>query len=280
MKFSYFVLMALLFAPVFAQSNEPPEGFYFSMGFHTPPMSGKSNPDSEGRVFLVGEISPLAATEFGVANSKFGLSETREGGNAPIAMNLNDLDFNIGFKRLSSKVGLNDRRIGLRIEGGVKWLRTNLGIPTPIGEGLEVAPMFIEELFEELEIKMNGRASMLGVRGGVFVDWHLTNSDHFVYLGTSLGLVNLGLEYTIHAPDPLLSAFSTEDSGLTSMLQYDAGMGFQLGKRLGLKVGYEFSKFKGAGLVTPFSLALGKVDVTPTNRHTVKISLLHWFRRR
>ena len=280
MKLSTLALVSLLFAPVFAQSNEPPDGLYFSVDFHTPPISGRSNPGSSERVFLVGKINPLVARELGIVNSEFGIAETREGGNAPIAINLNDLDFNVGFKKLTRGFG-SERRIGFRFEGGIKWLRADLGVPLPSTiEEFESGPISVEEFLEELDIGIEGRTSMIGVRGGAFLDLHLNNSDHFVYLGASLGLVNMGLEYTIHAPDPLLPAFNTEDSSLTSMFQYDAGMGFQLGKRLALKVGYEFSKFKGARLITPFSLVLDKIEVAPTNRHTVKISLLHWFRRR
>ena len=279
MKFSTLALMSLFFTSVFAQSSEPPKGLYFSMDFHTPPMSGRSNPGSEERVFLVGKINPLVARELGIVNSAFDISETYRGGNAPVAINLNDLDFNVGFKKLSS--GFGGRRMGFRFEGGIKWLRADLGVPLPPTiEEFESAPISVEEFLEELDIGIEGRSNMIGVRGGAFLDLHLNDSDHFVYLGTSLGLMNMGLEYNIQTPDPLFPTFTTEDSSLTSVFQYDAGVGFQLGKHLALKVGYEFSKFKGARLITPFSLALDKIEVTPTNRHTLKISLLHWFRRR
>ena len=273
MKFFFALLLSLLFNSAFAEGEEPPEGLYFSVDLRAG-LAGGSENVPPGNLFLVGRTSPDFEQKVGIVGSVFGLYRKFIGDNLPVAVDPEDLDFHVGFKKFFSRP-TSKRRVAMRFEGGLKLMRTELGAPVPFIPSEDQAFTSFAELLQQFEIEMEGDAHIFGPRGGIFLDLHLNESDHFVYLGTSFGVVNLGLEYNVHS-DRLPLASSTDDSAWISIFQYDAGLGIQLRERLGLKLGYQFAAFQDTLMATPFA---GTVEAAPSNRHTLRISFVHWFRK-
>lgn len=226
---------------------------------------------------MIGTAGPQIASELEAVNTQVGIYENLIGstGGSSTTINYRELEFNAGFKTFPG----DQRSVGVRYEGGVKWIRAQLGNLTELGgveEALELPPL--EEFFDFFRIEMGGNARMIGPHGGVFLDFHPNDSDHFIYVGSSYGLVKLGVDYSIRIGPSFGSdgVFSSSDSNWIPILKHEVGMGLQVTKDLALKVGYELSTFGTTELMT----GLDKIQVAPTNRHNFKISLLHWFRRR
>ena len=274
MKFPFALLLFLFLSQILAQSSGPPEGIYFSVDLRAG-LTGGAESDSPGSLFLVGRTSPDLEQDVGIVGSVFGLYRKFIGDNLPIAVDPGDLDFHVGFKKFFSRRS-SKQRVGMRFEGGLKWMRTELGTPVPFVSRGDQAFTPFAELLQQFGIEMEGEAHILGPRGGMFLDLHLNETDHFVYVGTSFGLVNLGLEYDVLS-EHLPLASSTDDSAWVAMFQYDVGLGIQLRERLGLKAGYQFSTFQDAFMATPFA---GTIEAAPSNRHTLRVSFVHWFRRK
>ena len=274
MKFFFALFLVLLFHPLSAQSAGPPEGIYFSADLRAG-LTGGARDDSQGGLFLVGKTSSGLRKDVGIVGSVFGLYRRFIGDNLPVTIDPGDLDFHVGFKKIFSSPAAK-QRVGMRFEGGLKWMRTELGTPVPFLSREELSSTSFSEFLQQFEINIEGEAHIFGPRGGMFLDLRLYETDHFVYVGTSFGLVNLGLEYDVHS-DRLPLTASTDDSAWISMFQYDAGLGIQLRERLGLKLGYQFATFQDALMATPFA---GTIEASPNNRHTLRISFVHWFRRK
>ncbi len=254
--------------------EEPPKGIYFSGAIHLGPMTARpSNLPANERLFLVGSPIPQDGLgEMGDFNPKIGITEKASDPGNMSTINWGELEFNVGHKTFPGR----QRRVGIRTQGGIKWIRAALGgLTYQENETAEVLAFPVEEFLDLLQIEMGGTARMFGPHGGVFLDFHFDDAGHFIYAGSSFGLVNLNVEYNIRT-QLLPFDLSTQDSNWVSVFKHEMGVGFQLNKRLALKVGYEFSKF---GTTELFS-GPDKGLVTPTGRHNFKLSLLHWFRRK
>ena len=174
-----------------------------------------------------------------------------------------DLSGSLGFQQVLSD------SVSLRVEGGYRWMRFDFGNPTY--SHIEMAPIPIEQINQLVQLE--GDITMSGPRGGVFLDFNLGDSGHFIYVGSSFAWVNVASQYeaTI-GPD---ISILMDDTNTTTLQTYEAGAVFRFG-RTGLRLGYEMTKTDAFNLRT---MTGGLVSATPGDRHMVKLGVFHFFRR-
>ena len=257
-------LAVLFFASGFYAyaEEELPQGIYFSGSVHLGPMSATRQESPLGeRLFLVGNLEPQTALD------GFGINEERADG-----INWGELEFNVGYKSFYG----DQRTVGIRYQAGVKLVNADLGeVVSSDGSAARMLDLPLEEVLEFLQIEMGGDSRMVGPYGGAFLDFHFGDAGHFVYVGSSFGLINLGVDYGIRSGFSPVE-ISVESSDWIRVFKHEVGWGFQMTDSLALNFGYEFSTFGQAGL----SLPHGDTKAVPTDRHNFKLSLFHWWRRK
>ena len=233
--------------------------------FGVNPMARSGNDD--GGLYLSvdfgsAQVGEDPVNEFGV----YGGQGTRAG-TIPIDNRgvFGDIGANLGFQQV-----LTDG-ISVRVEGGYRWMRFDLNNPTY--SHIEVAPVPLD-LVNDL-IQIDGDVELRGPRGGVFLDLGMGNSGSFAYVGSSFGLVNVAGQYqaTI-GPD---ISISMDDDTTTTMLSWEAGIVTRLGSRVGVRLGYEWTRISDFDWRT---MTNGSLSVTPGDRHMLKVGLFHFFRKR
>ncbi len=214
------------------------------------------------------------------SNSKAGVEQ----GDIPISNQgiFGDWGLGAGWQKALSE------NAGLRFEGGYRWMRFHLN--TPNYSRIDFAPIGIDLRQVGQLIDFEGSATMGGPRGSVFFDFDLGDPEgSLMYIGSSIGHVQVAAEYNLavnsignavaaeYGLDASSLGSTMDDQAGTLAFTIEAGFILRLGDRLKVRVGYEWLGINEINLTTmggsPNRVLLG-------DRHTVKVGLLHFFRRR
>ena len=175
------------------------------------------------------------------------------------------LDFNVG-----RKVSFGEE-VNFRYEGGLRWMSFNPGELTYTR--FDFAPIDLETINENASLDAD--SLVIGPRMGGYLDIRLPGVDeNYLYLGYSVGLMRVQAEYDLN----ILSFHrSVDDVDWSPLIQYEVGILSQLKEKLAVKFGYEFSRQS----TVEFTMNDGSdVVIQPGGRHFLKLTVMHWYRRK
>ncbi len=217
-------------------------------------------------LYIAADLGPHLLGEDPANNFSVNAAEGVREGDIPLENQgiFGDYAVNMGFQRALSGA------VGLRFEGGYRWMSFDLGHPTY--SRVDFAPIPLEQVNQL--VALEGTANLSGPRAGVFLDFGLGDSGSFMYVGSSIGFTQVAAQY-----DMALGSLSSmmDDQARTTTLSAEAGAVLRLGGRLGLRIGYEWLRINEVDLMTTGGSG---VNVMPGDRHTVKVGIFHFFRRR
>ena len=136
---------------------------------------------------------------------------------------------------------------------------------------LILLPLPIEEVNRLVDF--DGDLEIAGPRGGVFLDFGLGNSGNFLYVGSSLGYVNVRSRYNV-VIGPFVG--SMDDANRTTAKSVEVGTLLKLRKSTNLRLGYNFTHVDNLDLLPDDGSTL---SFTPEGRHTFRVGIVHFFRK-
>ena len=124
-------------------------------------------------------------------------------------------------------------------------------------------------------VKLDGDQNSWGPQIGGYLDFALgEDSDNFLYLGTSVAWLDTQLSYDLN-----ILGFDTslDDSDRVRAHSYEAGAIVGLTDTTNLQLAYELTEIDASSFMTDRGSVL---DVRKFKRHTFKVGLIHWVKRK
>ena len=252
-------IVLFAFALIYSALAQEEEG-HFSVGANPASRSDSDDNDFYVSFNVDSNLMPSPSEGFSINNGGYVYN-----GIIPVENRGAFRDFEISAgarKRLKGNVSF-------RYEGGYR--RTHFDLGNPTYTRVDFSPISVEEINRIVD--MEGSLDISGLRGGGFFDFGLGNSGNFMYVGSSLGYMNLTSRYNIAIGD---FNGSMDDSDKTMSQSFELGVILNLRKNIDLSLGYDFTHVNDVTLLQNDG---GILTFMPGNSHIFRVGILHFFKK-